>query len=234
LDYELPQVKILHVVASKKSFVDALLRENDRENNENGHRVLHIWPARIAIAEKGTESEPYAVKLHFIQSGNLISNTIVATNQISMFQVNDLFDMDWIENEGGVGNSIQKVRSDAETEWLEDHKIDMDDDEAVEDARETFADEIKKYGDEWAEQLADFETELAFSSLRGELRDEAQGIVYLIHWEEDVAASSQKVDTTITIRQDQKEYLLSHPGVNLSGQVREWMDSENMNGKARR
>jgi len=178
-------MKEYYISMNKEKMIDDLMWEENEDNYENGHREVHIWPHRFETCgnNKGQKDNPSPEASHFIQSGNWYGPD-VNTSNISMFSILDFFDITELDREAPELGYYSETRADAETDWLESHDIDVDDEDAIEKAEKEHNGEINNQIAGWVDDAVLYDREVACSCLVSMVLDEKQKILYNIIWED--------------------------------------------------
>lgn len=194
-------MKEIYISLSREDVLRNWEWAHDEENQENGSRELHIFPALIEFvgARRGSKDDPQHEKFHFIQSGNYYGPDF-DYSKISIYGIDDMFDEDKNSDFKYCDFNYSEVRWEARKDFAERHvnKLTKDKEEYIkmlqefkDEVNENHLDEnweyyekVNEIEDEWVQTAVDCNRDIANISLKKELVDEEKGIVYKIIWED--------------------------------------------------
>jgi hypothetical protein len=194
--------KEIYISLSREDILRNWEWAHDEENQENGSRELHIFPALIEFVGAGRGSEddnPQHEKFQFVQSGNSYGPDF-DYSKISIYEIDDMFDEKQNNDLKYCDFNYSEVRWEARKDFAENHvkELTKDAEEYIKMLQE-FKDEVNKnhldenweyyekvneIEDEWVQSAVDWNREMASAAMKNELIDEERGIVYKIVWED--------------------------------------------------
>lgn len=174
-------MKTYYITLSWPEVLKAYTWQEDENNYENGGRVLHIFPARIEFAEKGTKDNPYPAAIHFVQAG-CDYGPEVRSSSYSAFSLEDLFYE--TEDFQDLNFNYSEVRADARRNYADQHGLDIDEvEERHLDDDYPHQSAIEQAEDEWVAVAVEENEGVILANRRAELIDEEKKIKYIIIWE---------------------------------------------------
>jgi hypothetical protein len=176
-------MKEIYISLSRKDVLRNWEWSHDEENQQNGSRELHIFPAQIVFYERGTKNNPQHEKFQFIQSGNSYGPDF-DYSKISIYGIDDMFDENYPDF-SNIDFNYSETRYEARKEWSISNNIEF---EIVEenhlDENWEHYETLNDVEDEWVQTHVGFNLDTARSAMKNELVDEENGIIYKIVWEE--------------------------------------------------
>jgi hypothetical protein len=176
-------MKEIYIQLSREDVLKNWEWTHDEENQENGSREIHIFQTQIKFYGRGSKNNPQYEKFQFVQNGCSYGPDFDYSN-ISIYGIDDMFDKnDSYFNE--LDFNYSETRYEARKEFTEINNIEL------EEVEENHLDEnwkhykaVNELEDEWVENHASYNQDIATSVMKKELVDEEKGIVYKIIWED--------------------------------------------------
>jgi hypothetical protein len=174
-------MKEIYISLSREDVLRNWEWAHDEENQENGSREIHIFPAQLAFSERGSKDNPQYEKFQFVQFGNSYGPDFDYSN-ISIYGIYDMFD----ENYPGFGDidfNYNETRYEARKEFAETNNIDFEEvEENHLDENWKYYQEVNDIEDEWIQNHVGYNQDTARSAMKNELVDEEKRIIYKIVW----------------------------------------------------